>query len=121
MTNTEAATARQMLGFVRPIGTACAVCLLLLLCTSRLTGAELPAPLGELIRQTCVDCHDGAAAEGGLDLTSLAFTLDDRELRERWILIHDRVKSGEMPPDESSLSDGDRQSLVKTLHDLVAK
>lgn len=95
-------------------------CLLLLLSASRSTAAEIPEPLGHLIRQTCVDCHNGATAEGGLDLTSLAFTLDDRELRDRWILVHDRVSSGEMPPEPATLADGDRQSLVKTLHDAIA-
>ena len=60
-------------------------CLLLLLCSPKSTAAEISEPMGELIRQTCLDCHDGAAAEGGLDLNSLAFTLDDRELRDRWI------------------------------------
>ncbi len=121
MTKTPAATDRQMRVFVRPIGTACAVCLLLLPCTSRSAGAEIPEPLGKLIRQTCLDCHGGESAEGGLDLASLAFTLDDRELRDRWILIHDRIHAGEMPPDPEMLSDPDRQTLLKTLNDAIAK
>ncbi len=97
------------------------VCLLVSVAASNLTASDLPKPIGELIQRTCFECHNGTSAEGGLDLTSLAFDLDDRRLRERWILIHDRVKSGEMPPDDSSLTDGDRQSLERSLNDLVAK
>ena len=96
-------------------------CLLLLLCTPKSTAAEIPESLDKLIRQTCLDCHEGESAEGGLDLASLAFTLDDRELRDCWILIHDRIDSGEMPPDPQELSDPDRQTLLKTLNDAIAK
>ena len=86
-----------------------------------LPAADVPAPLGMLLKNNCLDCHDGAAAEGGLDLASLAFTLDDRVLRDRWILIHDRVSAGEMPPEPAAMADGDRQSLVKALHDTIAR
>jgi hypothetical protein len=97
------------------------VCLIIFLCTSRSAGAEIPEPLGKLIRQTCLDCHNGDSAEGGLDLASLAFTLDDRELRDRWILIHDRIHAGEMPPDPNGLSEPGRQTLLKTLNDAIVK
>ncbi len=86
-----------------------------------LPAADVPAPLSMLLKNNCLDCHDGAAAEGGLDLASLAFTLDDRVLRDRWILIHDRVSAGEMPPEPTAMADGDRQSLVKALHDTIAR
>lgn len=91
------------------------LCLLLFLGNSRSAGTEIPDPLGRLIRQTCVDCHDGDSAEGGLDLASLAFTLDDRELRDPWILIHDRIHAGEMPPDPTTLSDPDIVRRCSTL------
>jgi len=100
---------------------ALGACLLLLLCGPKSIASELPEPLGELIRQTCLDCHEGDSAEGGLDLASLAFTLDDRVLRDRWILIHDRIHAGEMPPDPTTLSDPDRQTLRDTLNDAIAK
>ncbi|WP_390620840.1 c-type cytochrome domain-containing protein [Novipirellula galeiformis] len=38
-----------------------------------------------IIEDNCLDCHDGASAEGGLDLTALDRNLDDRALRDRWI------------------------------------
>ena len=118
MTNTEKATAHQMRIFVRPIGTAY---LLLCLCTSRPAVAEIPELLGTLIRKTCLDCHDGESAAGGLDLASLAFSLDDQRLRDRWILIHDRIDAGEMPPNPTMLSDPDRQTLLRALNDAIAK
>lgn len=83
--------------------------------------AEIPEPLAQLVRQSCLDCHDGDSAEGGLDLASLKFTLNDRDLRDRWVLIHDRIHAGEMPPDSAMLSDPDRQTLLKTLNDAIAR
>ncbi len=106
---------------IRRLAMVAGVCLLVCVVAPNLTASDLPKPIGELIQRTCFDCHDGASAEAGLDLTSLTFDLADRRLRERWILIHDRVKSGEMPPDDSSLTGGERRSLEKSLRDLVAK
>lgn len=97
------------------------VCVLSLIWTSNSIAAEISKPPSGLIQQVCVKCHDGLAAEGGLDLTTLAFTLDDRELRERWILIHDRIHAGEMPPDPQELSDSDRQMLLETLNEALTK
>jgi hypothetical protein len=105
----------------RLLATAHTVGLLFCICISKSTGSEIPKPIGELIRQTCLDCHDGPSGEGGLDLASLPFDLDERRLRDRWILIHDRVSAGEMPPEPSAMADGDRQSLVKALHDTIAR
>ena len=107
--------------FVHLRGDVRVVWLLLLFCAPKLIASEFPEPLGKLIRQTCLDCHNGDSAEGGLDLASLTFKLDDRELRDRWILIHDRIRAGEMPPDPTGLSEPDRQTLLNALNDLIAK
>ena len=88
------------------------------LITPSLVAAEVPDPL---IENNCLDCHDSSSAEGGLDLTALAFDLEDRSLRDRWIHVHDRVKSGEMPPDPSALTVGDRKTLVKRLGNAIRK
>jgi mono/diheme cytochrome c family protein len=45
----------------------------------------------------CIDCHDDATATAGLSLESLAPDYDN----SAWIRIHDRIKSGEMPPADS--------------------
>jgi hypothetical protein len=58
--------------------------------------AELPARA--FLEQHCVECHDAATRKGGLDLTSLQPDFADTESFARWVKIHDRVESGEMPP-----------------------
>ncbi|HBJ36211.1 MAG TPA: hypothetical protein DDZ51_15965 [Planctomycetaceae bacterium] len=83
------------------------------------TAEYAASPANELVLKHCVDCHEGAAAEAGLDLTMLPLDLDQRRLRDRWIRIHDRVQSGEMPPDPTTLDAATRQSLVKTLGDAI--
>ncbi|MEI6231556.1 MAG: DUF1592 domain-containing protein [Planctomycetota bacterium] len=46
----------------------------------------------------CLDCHDADTKKGGLDLSGLAFNLDDRANFETWVHVHDRITSGDMPP-----------------------
>ena len=106
---------------IRRLVMVAGVCLLFSVASPNIAASDVPKPIGELIQRTCVDCHNGASAEGGLDLTSMGFDLADRQVRDRWILIHDRVKSGEMPPDDTSLKDGDRRTLEETLHEFIAK
>lgn len=80
---------------------------------------DIPAPLSEIIENSCLHCHDESSAEGGLDLTALDWNLDDRVLRDRWIHVHDRVYSGEMPPDADDLIAAERQTLVEQLSDTL--
>jgi mono/diheme cytochrome c family protein len=53
----------------------------------------------------CAGCHNDIDKEGGLDLTTLAFTPDDPANSQRWVLVHDRVLAGEMPPKEKKRPD----------------
>ncbi|MEE2639332.1 MAG: DUF1588 domain-containing protein [Planctomycetota bacterium] len=69
----------------------------------------------KLIRKFCLDCHEGDTAEGGLDLARLPFQPEDRKLLNRWVLIHDRIEAGEMPPDPDRLPQEQRQTLLKAL------
>ncbi|MDG2125132.1 MAG: DUF1587 domain-containing protein, partial [Verrucomicrobiales bacterium] len=46
----------------------------------------------------CFSCHDNETQKGGLDLESLALDLGQKTSFGKWVEIHDRVKSGEMPP-----------------------
>jgi mono/diheme cytochrome c family protein len=79
-------------------------------------GADLPEKLATLFTNHCVDCHDGEEAEGGLNLRSLEWNLEDSHVTGIWVKIHDRVKSGEMPPKESSdLNEAERGAAVKEL------
>ncbi|WP_167546838.1 DUF1592 domain-containing protein [Stieleria maiorica] len=57
----------------------------------------------EFVQQFCIDCHDQYTQEGGLNLEELAFNPSDASNRRRWVTVFDRVRAGEMPPE-----DGDR-------------
>jgi len=46
----------------------------------------------------CYNCHDEETKKGALDLSALKYDPANRDSVEKWILIHDRVKTGEMPP-----------------------
>ncbi|MEM1296213.1 MAG: DUF1587 domain-containing protein, partial [Verrucomicrobiota bacterium] len=46
----------------------------------------------------CYDCHDDVTAKGGLNLIDLDFEADDPVNLAIWAKVHDRAKSGEMPP-----------------------
>src|SRR6185295_12271120 len=62
------------------------------------TAADLPKPARLFIENHCVECHDAELKKGGLDLTSLKFDLSNSTNFSRWVLVHDRVSKGEMPP-----------------------
>src|ERR1043165_1912248 len=67
---------------------------------SALVAADIPATaaMQPFLKAHCVECHDADTAKGGLDLTTASFDLADRQAQARWVKVHDRVASGEMPP-----------------------
>ncbi|WP_164102155.1 DUF1592 domain-containing protein [Candidatus Laterigemmans baculatus] len=79
---------------------------LLAITGSPASGQNPPQATLDFLAAACLDCHSGSGAEGGLDLESLGADLSDVAAAARWVRIHDRVRSGEMPPpDESDQSD----------------
>lgn len=85
-------------------------------------GSDLPETMTTLFDDHCVDCHDGEEAEGGLDLLSLEWDLEDPHIAGIWVKIHDRLASGEMPPkEESRLDDVERGAAVKDLASRIAR
>ena len=85
-------------------------------------GADLPETLTKLFENHCVDCHDGGEAEGGLNIPSLQWNLEDPHTTSVWVKIHDRLASGEMPPKESSqLTDAERGAAVKNLASRIVR
>lgn len=69
-----------------------------------------------LMEEHCVECHEGSKAKGSLDLGKLSLELQDREARERWVRVHDRIQKGEMPPPKKGdLKEGDRARMVGLL------
>ncbi len=52
----------------------------------------------EFFQTYCFECHDSQAKQGGLDLSALKLNGANAEDFARWVKIHDRIESGEMPP-----------------------
>ena len=64
-------------------------------------GASLwakPGAVQSFLENHCLDCHDGDTQKGDLNLESLGFELGQAESFEKWVLVHDKVEAGEMPP-----------------------
>jgi mono/diheme cytochrome c family protein len=59
---------------------------------------ELPRASRLFVEKHCVECHDADAKKGGLDLTALKFDPASSTNFSKWVLVHDRVSNGEMPP-----------------------
>ena len=57
-------------------------------------------------KKHCLDCHDSATQEGGVDLEALSFTIATIEQAERWQKVLNVLNSGEMPPEDSGQPDG---------------
>ena len=84
-----------------------ALLLIFLCCWRIVSGSEndaVPAGVQQFVANHCYDCHQGTAAEAGLDLASLSRDLDDEEAFARWVRAMDRVGDGEMPPPDSSMA-----------------
>ena len=57
-----------------------------------------PEALRSFLEKHCFDCHDQKMQKGNLDLESLDLELGIRASYDAWVLVHDKVQSGEMPP-----------------------
>ena len=67
-------------------------------------------------KQHCTHCHDGDTQEGGLDLTSLAADFEKETHFARWVKIHDRIESGQMPPkDEPRPAEPEKKRVLTEL------
>ena len=80
------------------------VCLLLTLADS-LSAGELPAASRQFLDKHCFECHDAEMRKGGLDLTALKFDPANSTNFAAWVLVHDRVSNGEMPPKKKARPD----------------
>jgi hypothetical protein len=48
--------------------------------------------------KNCLECHDAETKKGGLDLSALRLDLASPQNFATWVMVHDRVSAGEMPP-----------------------
>jgi Protein of unknown function (DUF1587) len=59
---------------------------------------EPPAPVGAFVTDHCATRYNDVTKKGGLDLIRREFDPGDPANLAVWIMVHDRVKAGEMPP-----------------------
>lgn len=63
------------------------------------------SPITTMIDRHCVECHSGTHPEANLDLTSISADIRHPEANPLWVLVYDRVTSGEMPPASAAQPD----------------
>src|SRR2546421_2431044 len=71
---------------------------LLLAVSGPVMAGDTPVTVRQFVEKNCVECHDTDTKKGGLDLTALKFDPANSTNFSRWVLVHDRVSNGEMPP-----------------------
>jgi len=68
------------------------------------------------LRQHCLDCHGPDLQEAGFRVDRLPQDLSDSAALGRWIRLFDRVRQGEMPPqDAEQPGEGQREQFVASL------
>ena len=70
------------------------------------TEVRFPQEHQAFFKKHCLDCHDSATQEGGVDLETLSFTIATIEQAEHWQKVLNVLNSGEMPPEDSEQPDG---------------
>ncbi|MDQ3814068.1 MAG: DUF1592 domain-containing protein, partial [Armatimonadota bacterium] len=68
---------------------------------AKATPANDAAPIRAFLDSRCLVCHDEDNKKGGLDLSALKLDLADPRAFATWAKVHDRVRDGEMPPNNS--------------------
>jgi len=63
-----------------------------------IAGPDALAVPAAFLEKHCYDCHDAETKKGDLDLTTLKPEFANAESFARWVKVHDRIRSGEMPP-----------------------
>ena len=72
--------------------------------------ADIPA----FLEQHCVKCHDADTQKGNLDLAALKPDYANPESFARWVKVHDRIASGEMPPKKEKRPEATAATAVTT-------
>lgn len=69
-----------------------------LLAVSGIAAAAALPDAGGFIQKNCIGCHNSSAPAARLDLSKLNYEPGNPDNFATWVKIHDRVSSGEMPP-----------------------
>jgi len=84
--------------------------------------ASLTAQPTAFFEEHCVLCHDAKTKKGELDLTALKVELANPENFARWLKVHDRIESGEMPPRKRARpAAADTTAATKSLQAMLVK
>jgi len=68
------------------------------ICLSSFAAHLFAASPSAFLEQHCTKCHDADTQKGNLDLTTLKPNYSDPDIFAKWVKIHDRIQSGDMPP-----------------------
>ena len=64
----------------------------------------------------CFECHNENLKEGDLNLAAFKFDLANADNFARWVKLHDRIESGEMPPKKNKRPDeAEKTSALKSI------
>ena len=75
-----------------------------------------PDELQSFLENHCLDCHNNETQKGALNLESLGFELGQGGKFNTWVVVHDKVKAGEMPPKKKRRPQADeRAAFLKPL------
>ena len=84
--------------------------------TTKAPRSSMPPTVSAFIAKNCAACHRPPNPPLGIDLTTLAFNLNDVDTYGRWVRIHDAVRDGKMPPGgKSLLKEPDREAFVTAI------
>ena len=67
-----------------------------------------------LLKKHCIECHNADKQEGGVNFDQL-LTAELWDNQQVWSAAVDKVRSGEMPPEKSELTDKHRVDLLSSL------
>ncbi|YCM45452.1 DUF1592 domain-containing protein [Verrucomicrobiaceae bacterium 227] len=87
-----------------------------------LAGEPIASAVTPFLQDHCFECHDGATQKGELNLEELSLKLDDPGVMRTWILVHDRLAAGEMPPKKKNAPPvAERDPFLETLSKAVVE
>ena len=79
-------------------------------------------PRWRFSRSTATPATTRTSKKGGLDLTALKVEPANPDNFARWVKVHDRIDSGEMPPKKKARPGaGETAAARKWLHDMLVK
>ena len=89
-----------------------AILSLAFLWTPILTAAPSFTDIKLILRNKCVECHQGEKPAGKLDLTAITTQGQALQTDDIWERVHEVLRGGTMPPDDNSpLTEDELQSF----------